>query len=112
MLFLAGTMWKKVKQAGKVPHLSRWFDYVADFPECKSVVDELDLNSRRKAATATEGTVDSKKGGGGEFDSLILTLTKRLMPCVVPQRPSPPNVLSPQTPGRSTLDYLAPRSER
>ena len=62
----AGTMWKKVKQAGKVPHLSRWFDFVSESPECKSTVDELDLNARRKAATATEGTVDSKKGGGGE----------------------------------------------
>ena len=59
-------MWKKVKQAGKVPHLSRWFDFVSESPECKSTVEELDLNARRKAATATEGTVDSKKGGGGE----------------------------------------------
>ena len=61
-----GTMWKKVKLAGKVPHLSRWFDYVSELPECKSSVDELDLGAKRKAAAAIEGDIESKKGGGGE----------------------------------------------
>ena len=51
---------------GKIPHLSRWFDYVSELPECKAAAEELDLNAKRKAAAATEGSIDAKKGGGGE----------------------------------------------
>ena len=63
-------MWKKVKQAGKVPHLSRWFDFVSASPECKSTVEELDFSARRKGASAVEGSIESKKGGGGESSGL------------------------------------------
>ena len=54
-------MWKKVKLAGKVPHLSRWFDYVSELPECKSSVDELDLGAKRKAAARGARSVRSRQ---------------------------------------------------
>ncbi len=57
-------MWKKVNQAGKVPHLSRWFDYVSELPEVKSTVDELDLSAKRKAIAAADNAETGKKAGG------------------------------------------------
>ena len=60
-------MWKKVKMGGKVPHLSRWFDHISNLPECKAAVEELDVNSKKKGTAAAEGSMDAKKGGGGEL---------------------------------------------
>ncbi len=60
-------MWKKVKQSGKVPHLSRWFEHVTELPECKAAVDSYDLMAKKKVAAAAD-TSDAKKGGGGESE--------------------------------------------
>lgn len=60
----AGTMWKKVQGQGNVPHLSRWFDFVSQLPECKAAVDEFDLNAKKRAAIAADAS--EKKPGGGK----------------------------------------------
>ena len=54
-------MWKKLKGSGKVPHLSRWFDNIAELPECKAAVEELDLNAKRRAGGV--GASTSAAGG-------------------------------------------------
>lgn len=63
-----GTMWVKIQKAGKVPHLSRWFDCVTELPGCKSAISDFDLNAKRAAAKAIDAasTESAKKGGGGE----------------------------------------------
>eukprot|EP00798_Chlamydomonas_sp_ICE-L_P023367 gene23367-30628_t len=63
------TMWKKVKMSGKIPHLSRWFDHVAELPHCKAVAEELDLNAKRRGAGATAST--SAAGGKSEKQAAV-----------------------------------------
>ncbi|KAG1668987.1 hypothetical protein FOA52_000580 [Chlamydomonas sp. UWO 241] len=60
----AGTMWSKVRQAGRVPHLARWFDYVAELPEAKAAVDEFDLAAKKAKVAAADNAGEAKAGGG------------------------------------------------
>eukprot|EP00195_Chlamydomonas_chlamydogama_P010601 CAMPEP_0202902822 /NCGR_PEP_ID=MMETSP1392-20130828/17067_1 /ASSEMBLY_ACC=CAM_ASM_000868 /TAXON_ID=225041 /ORGANISM="Chlamydomonas chlamydogama, Strain SAG 11-48b" /LENGTH=734 /DNA_ID=CAMNT_0049589629 /DNA_START=191 /DNA_END=2395 /DNA_ORIENTATION=- len=66
----ANPMWKKVKTSGKVPYLSRWFDFVAELPECKKTVEECEFKKKAAPAAAEASDTNNKKANDnmGSFD--------------------------------------------
>lgn len=57
-------LWKKVKQSGSVPHLSRWFDFMSSLPSCSGAINSLCY--KQKVAAAQEADRAAGKGGGGK----------------------------------------------
>lgn len=89
-----GTMWKKVRGPGKVPHLARWFDHVAELPACKAAVDELDVNAKKKAMAAAADVAagaDSKSKTTGDTGSFDIDLPEAVMGKVVTRFPPEPS---------------------
>ncbi|KAF5833287.1 tRNA synthetases class I, catalytic domain-containing protein [Dunaliella salina] len=63
-------LWKKLKMSGKYPHLSRWFDYFAELPECKTAAEELvamDSKKQKEAAAAAAQAAAAANAAPGTF---------------------------------------------
>ena len=63
-----GTLqWDKLRKAGDLLHLARWFDHVAAEPALRAVGEQHGPRKPRSAADTREAAAASGRGGGGTW---------------------------------------------
>ena len=61
-----GTLqWDKLRKAGMLPHLARWFDHIAAVPALREAGERHGPKKPRTTAETREAAAASGRGGGG-----------------------------------------------